>query len=293
MVKQEKQSLIEETTPPENNFGGVYHPKNSVNNLTGKEWLFFTKSVIRTSYPSEYGHKIRKKHYANKPPQLMKLIIEFFTKQGESVLDPFCGVGGTLIGASLSKRKAVGIEINNEWLEIYKEVCQKERILLQDVHQGDCYDIMSSMVDDGVLFDSIVTDPPYSPALEKTICDEKYGWANRKSNFSNFSNEHKDLRNLKTFEEYYDEMQKRGKLMYNLLKNGKYLALMIRDSYQKGEYIPASFYIAERYKEVGFVFKGIKIWYSTGAPVRPYGYPYSYVPNIVHHNILIFKKEER
>ena len=38
-------------------------------------------------------------------------------------------------------------------------------------------------------------------------------------------------------------------------------------------------------------FKGEKIWYSTGARIRPYGYPSAYVPNIVHQNILIFRKE--
>ena len=40
----------------------------------------------------------------------------------------------------------------------------------------------------------------------------------------------------------------------------------------------------------GFVLKGIKIWYGTGSRVRPYGYPFGFVPNIVHQNILVLQR---
>jgi DNA modification methylase len=139
-------------------------------------------------------------------------------------------------------------------------------------------------------FDSIITDPPYSPALEKTLCDGKYGWARRNSNFESFSEDSGDFRNTESFETYYTKMEQAGKLMYDLLKPEKYLVVMIRDSYQNQRYIPASFQVAARLEKF-FTFKGIKIWHQTGAPVRPYGYPFSYVPNIVHHDILIFRKE--
>jgi len=73
--------------------------RNTLNELTGAEWLYFTKSVLTTAYPSEYGHELRKAHGANKPPQLMCQLIEFFTRPQGRVLDPFAGVGGTLIGS--------------------------------------------------------------------------------------------------------------------------------------------------------------------------------------------------
>src|SRR5688500_16018577 len=47
-------------------------PKNVLNELSGDEWIFFTKSIVTTSYPSDYGHRLRKTHGANKPPQLMR-----------------------------------------------------------------------------------------------------------------------------------------------------------------------------------------------------------------------------
>ena len=106
---------------------GIYNNKNKLNDLTGKEWTFFLnsvhvtdfaknreefelwkylqKSVIETKYTTNgnnsLGHNLRKIHPSPKPPQLMRDIIAFFTKAGGWILDPFMGVGGTLLGASL------------------------------------------------------------------------------------------------------------------------------------------------------------------------------------------------
>lgn len=271
---------------------GILHPKNKLNDLPGNAWLFFTKTVVRTSYPSELGHKLRRKHYANKPPALMREIIEFFTKRGQTVLDPFAGVGGTLLGASLCGRKAVGVELEQQWLDIYLEVCLKEGIEPQEVICGDNLEVLPRLTREGRRFDAIITDPPYSPALKKTMCDDKYGRSNRSSPFESFSSSPQDFRNTESFDEYYARMEEVGRWFYELLEPKSYAAVMIRDSYQNGEYVPASFHVAERFRQIGFRFKGVRIWYQTGAPVRPYGYPFAFVPNIIHHTILIFRKEQ-
>jgi DNA modification methylase len=62
------------------------HPKNTLNDMGGNRFLYFTKSVLTTAYPAVYSHELRKQHGANKPPQLMAQLIEFFTKAGMSVL---------------------------------------------------------------------------------------------------------------------------------------------------------------------------------------------------------------
>src|SRR4051794_41751459 len=100
------------------------HPANTLNELPGEEWLYFTKSLLSTAYPSELGHDLRRGHGANKPPRLMARLIEFFTKSGELVLDPFAGVGGTLLGAAIARgpRRAIGIELAPRWADVYREV---------------------------------------------------------------------------------------------------------------------------------------------------------------------------
>ena len=81
---------------------GVYDKRNTLNDLTGKEWVYFTNSVWITGYSptakENVGLKTRKIHPSPKPPALMKEIIEFFTKSDGKILDPFAGVGGTLLG---------------------------------------------------------------------------------------------------------------------------------------------------------------------------------------------------
>ena len=86
------------------------HPANTLNDLPGEEWLYFTKSLLTTAYPSELGHAARRVHGANKPPRLMARLIEFFSQTGDLVLDPFAGVGGTLLGAAIARgpRRASG-----------------------------------------------------------------------------------------------------------------------------------------------------------------------------------------
>jgi len=268
------------------------HPNNTLNAMTGKEWLFFTKSVLRTSYPRTYSHDLRREHGANKPPHLMQHIIEFFTKPGGTVLDPFSGVGGTLLGASLAGRRATGIEINPRWGEVYREVCRREGLAEQETIVGDCAAVLPTMRRAGRTFDLIATDPPYSVALAKTMCDGRYEVAQRRTDFDRFSDAPGDLRNLPDFEAYYDAIERIAGDLLAVLRPKGYCAVIIRDSYQNGRYVFASAEVSRRFERAGFVMKGCKVWYGTGARVRPYGYPHAYVPNIVHQNILIFRRED-
>src|SRR5438270_7184964 len=170
--------------------------RNTLNELTGAEWLYFTKSILITAYPSEYGHELRKAHGANKPPQLMSQLIEFFTKSDGRVLDPFAGVGGTLIGASICKqpRSAVGIEINPKWVDIYWKVIEESNGALQpqQLLSGDCLNILPDL--QAASFDLIVTDPPYNIHLAQTMSNNRYASAhsNRHTDYDMHSDDPSD-----------------------------------------------------------------------------------------------------
>jgi DNA modification methylase len=268
-------------------------PKNKLNNLSGAQWLWFTKSVIRTSYPSILGHDLRKRQGGNKPPQLMQDLIEFFTKPDGLVLDPFAGAGGTALGAHLAGRNSVNIEINLESIAIYHEVCKQEGFEPHEFIEGDCREVLATFPDDS--FDFIATDPPYSPELEQTMsgvrANAPYGRQNRKSSYVTYSDDPRDLSRVESFDAYFHEMTGIGKELLRVLKPEKYMAMILRDAYQDGRCIPTSAIIVQHYSNIGWVFKGEKIWYATGARIRPYGYPNAFVPNIIHQNILIFRKE--
>lgn len=300
---------------PELPIGETPHPKNTLNDLSGDRFLYFTKSVLNTSYPSVYSHEIRKKHGANKPPQLMALLIEFFTKTGMSVLDPFAGVGGTLIGASIAMpgaRTCVGIEINQKWIDIYTRVLEENPDLLpQTMIQGDCIEVMDRLLaHDSILdidgreicatrketvFDFIVMDPPYNIHLEQTMSGnagklyaEKY--ANRRTDYNMRSDNECDLANLSTYDGYLDAMGEVFQRCFRLLRPGRYMAIIVRNAYQHAQYMFTHVDLARRAASLGLIPKGEIIWYQAGTKLRPYGYPYSYVPNISHQNIVILQR---
>ncbi len=270
------------------------HPRNSLNDLSGEEWLYFTKSVITTAYPSEHGHDLRKAHGANKPPQLMKSLIEFFTKAGGRVLDPFAGVGGTLIGGALCQppRECVGIEINGRWIEVYHQVIAASQGGLRGypIIHGDGLEELARMEE--ASFDFVATDPPYNLHLERTMCDGRYdeNFANRRTDYDMRSDDPRDLANLDSYDAYLETMERLFAQCLRVLKPGRYMAVIVRNAYQRGEYIFTHADLARRARAAGFVPKGEKVWYQAGTRLRPYGYPYSYVPNIAHQHIVILQR---
>ncbi len=60
-------------------------------------------------------------HPAQKPVSLMKYLIEMTTTQGQTVLDPFCGCGSTLIAAKELNREYIGIEKDPNYCNVVKE----------------------------------------------------------------------------------------------------------------------------------------------------------------------------
>lgn len=57
-------------------------------------------------------------HPTVKPLKLMSYLITLTTREGDTVLDPFCGSGTTCIAAKMLKREYIGIEREAEYVEI-------------------------------------------------------------------------------------------------------------------------------------------------------------------------------
>jgi DNA modification methylase len=295
------------------------HPANELNELPGEEWLYFTKSVWSTAYPSELGHDLRKRHGANKPPRLMARLIEFFSRGGELVLDPFAGVGGTLLGAAIARtpRRALGIELLPLWADTFEAVVREALAErdglgpeLADLGQadpggsrtfdpagvelrvGDALSVLPTLPDESV--DFVATDPPYNVQLPLTMAGgplaERH--ANRRTDYAMVTDDPADLANAPDYATFLDRMTDVLAELRRVLRDGRYLALIVRDAYQGGRYIFTGADLAARATSVGLVAKGDLIWYQAGTRLRPYGYPKVFVPNIAHQHILVLRRED-
>jgi DNA modification methylase len=294
------------------------HPANSLNELGGDEWLYFTKSLLTTAYPSELGHAARKAHGANKPPRLMARLIEFFTRGGELVLDPFAGVGGTLLGAAISRspRRALGFEIDPRWAAVYEGVVAAATAErdgrgpeLRDLGESDpggprgfdasgCQMVLGDAarlledLEPGSI-DLVATDPPYNPQLKVTMSGGRLAerFANRRTDYAMVSDDPADLANSASYAEYLERMGSLFGELHRVLRRGRYAVVIVRDAYQDGRYRFVASDLAARAEPHGLVPKGELIWYQAGARLRPYGYPHAFVPNIVHQHILVLRAE--
>ena len=270
--------------------------ENPLNHLSGSEWLYWTNTIYSTNYPPDPTHQLRKKHGAIKPPELMAEIIAFFSKEGELVLDPFAGVGSTLLGAALVGRKAVGIELNVEWIRIFREITsgftvgengfiqgQGGRKIEGLMLHGDCLEELKKLPAEQVA--TIITDPPYG-------CQHRVDFI-KETNFSMYNpGEEKDLGNSRGFVEYLEKIAEFAREAFRVLAPRRYLIVLIGDRYQNGEYYPLSMKVAETIQKTGFKWKGMRIWWNqaTQRPLKPYAIRRCYVSNITHQNILIFRK---
>ena len=57
-------------------------------------------------------------HPTVKPIKLMSYLITMGSREGDVVLDPFCGSGSTCVAAKMLKRKYIGIELDERYREI-------------------------------------------------------------------------------------------------------------------------------------------------------------------------------
>ena len=103
-------------------------PPNHLNCLTGKEWVKAMVGVWEFSYESR---DIRDKsiHPAVFPIALAKRVVSLFSHCGEVVLDPFNGMGTTLLACQDTQRHGIGLDLNPKYCKLAQKRVAQERLL--------------------------------------------------------------------------------------------------------------------------------------------------------------------
>ena len=280
--------------------GRKYHLDNNLNDLTGKEWTFFINSVFSTHYPTNgkesYAHHIRKIHPSPKPPQLMRDLIRFFTKEGEMVFDSFMGVGGTLLGAALAKRIAAGIELNQQYIDAYKKAAQELNLNIFNTKCGDSISLLKNkdIIEELTLqkpISLLLIDPPYSNMMSKEKTGADIAVYGKKA--TPFSSLDSDLGNMDR-KKFLCKLKESIELLLPYMKFRGYVVIFIKDMQpcKKNTNLLHSEVVDTINQIPSIYYKGMKIWVDESTKLYPYGYPFSFVANQIHQYILVFRKEK-
>jgi DNA modification methylase len=279
---------------------GVYDERNAVNDLTGREWKHATKSVVAESYPPALQFEARSAHGGQKPPRLCRDLVERFSAAGACVLDPFAGVGGTLLGAALcehegtGRREALGFELDERWVEVYREALAAENaeraargdppLAGGELRHGDCLDLVEAVADDAV--DLLLTDVPYWNM--DRVAQTRNAARTRESKLGAFND-----RESGSKAEWLEGMREAFAAFARVVRPRGYVVVFIGDMYRGGsfEFLGADLAGAIRAADDAYVPKANLVWYDPSKELHVYGYPHSFVPSMVHQNVLVFRVE--
>lgn len=152
-------------------------------------------------YPSQhYGNTIQgDPNYKGATPSYIQWnLLNRYTRPDDVILDPMCGSGTTLDVAKDLGRKGIGFDIAP---------------FRPDIKQADARRL--PLPDQSV--DFVFVDPPYSTHLKYSGHPQCIGELDAKD------------------PQYYEAMEKVINEIYRVLKDRRYMALYVSDSYRKGE----------------------------------------------------------
>lgn len=220
---------------------GTVDPRNNLNDLTGKDWLPETKafSIRKDLVQTILKHKLKnciRRHIRFK---ILGHLVNFFTKRGMMVLDPFGGVGSTAKACEINGRKCTSIELSPVWHELsIKRLEEEVGQGTSEKHNfinGDSCDELIKIPTESI--DFVVTSPPYWGILNKQ--DQKVK-KNRVANNleTKYSESEKDLGNVENYDQFIDILVNKIFLQCaRTLKYGKYMAIVVSDFRDKSDYI--------------------------------------------------------
>jgi DNA modification methylase len=236
------------------------------NDLEPKKWREYEKqglqffSVWDTPERDPLGWTLKTIH-GSCPVEIPRQCIWRFSKEGETVLDPFVASGTTLVACARMKRNGIGIEINRKIAKIAGENLsmrldpelngwmQKQKVIV-----GDSRNLKALGIEDESV-DLIFSHPPY--------------W-----NLVNYSKEHDglvkgDLSTAPTLEEFLKGMRQNFRECKRVLKSGRYFCVLIGESFMKGgKVVSLDYHLTHLGLKMGFEFHTKIIKYTRLATSR-------------------------
>ena len=269
-------------------------PSNKLNNLTNKEWLKFQKSwFIHNPPPRKKGVLV---HPAKFPETMAQEFIEFFTKEGETVLDPMAGTGSSLVAALRAGRNSYGIELNPKYAKIAEQIIEDERATLGESIQNLKSEIVNGDATQAVNYqlptvDYILTSPPYWDMLRARGAKTQQKRRETSDLDVFYSDDPNDLGNVNDYESFLAKLVEIYVGLKPLLREKAYMTIIVKNVKKGGKIYPLAWDIG---RELGktYTLTDETIWMQDNQSIAPYGLGSAWVSNTFHHYCLQFRREE-
>lgn len=245
--------------------------------VTKEEWREFTKSVWHIANVSNPQHP------AVFSEEIPLRLIKLFSFYGDTVLDPFAGIGTTARVANRLGRNAVCIDQNPDYIKIIRAIqpTGDAEIIAECADSRNLSFIPSDSI--GL----IVTSPPY--------------W-----NKADYGDKKENLGKMNRYDLFLKEIEKAFRECYRVLAPGRKICVVTANVNQHTEHGLLTFPLAADFtnvlRNIGYMMVKEVIWNKdgTGGKWGSYGHQrpifgsYPYPPNFlfktVHEYILIFAK---
>lgn len=278
---------------------GKFSLQNRLNELTGKEWIKFTKTWF--IHRPKRRNDVEILHPAKFPESLIEAFIEFFTKRNQWVLDPFAGTGSSIVASQNCGRNGIGIDVIKKYVNVANKRIRENLPLnpyatTNVVLHGDstkANDILRmhypKITKKG--FDFCITSPPYWNQLKRNSLRQRK--RREKGLDTKYSEIKEDIGNEDNYLEFIKLQKKIFNKVYKLLRVNAYLVVITNNIYYDGKLYPLAFdtfnsLTSGRYSFIG---KDEKIWCQDDKALASLGINNAWIGNRHHQYCLVFRKE--
>lgn len=269
--------------------------RNRLNNLDSKTWLRFQKSWFVHNPPPRRKDVLR--HPAKFPETLAQEFIEFFTKDGELVIDPMAGTASTLVAALRAGRHSFGIELNPEYARLGMDAIATERDALgpaadglsAQLIQGDAANAAGLLRQHDLSpVDYVLTSPPYWDMLRARGAHTQRTRRQSAKLDVYYSDDPADLGNIDAYDDFLGRLVAIYAALQPCLRPGAYLTIIVKNVKKGGKLYPLAWDLARLLSDV-YELKDEKIWCQDDIRLAPYGLGNAWVSNTFHHYCLQFR----
>jgi DNA modification methylase len=277
--------------------------RNKLNDLSGRDWIKFTKSWFVHRPEPRGDQKIR--HPASFPESLVREFVSFFTRKGELVIDPFLGTGSTLVAALETGRSGIGFEIVKKYADIARG--RVKEALTQNAVRGtpesgsswtrimtaDSSKLSKIWREKGFpLADYCITSPPYWNQLKRSHMRQK--GRVEKGLDTAYSDDPDEIGNIEDYHDFLHALKRTFDEVYKVMRPKGYLTIITNNVFGDGRMYPLAFDTVSALSEQPFAWtpKDEKVWCQDDKTLLPLGVFNAWVGNRHHQYCLIFRKEE-